>query len=303
MQETKILKLADFPQWYDLVYDTNTSSFLVKIHKECIGRLKKWSADNRMIRSILIQAQLDDMFCPFTWDMESPTFGINGVIVRHDDTGDYLTFKIAIPLFRTFSHETCTMCDGTKRDGFEEDTDKERACRRCDGTGKQVVMDWPALYKAGISLYLLLRILDFPPEKDTSSNLKQLCTYGLLLTGEHCGLGGEVSPEFMRLLWEKEEETESVVEQVRDAMNNASLKMYGLHSTDRKYLRATLGRKFSLKCAGDACFVYIPYQGDNYDGRGSSYSDHNIDNPMQALILLAGLATYTSLVRNAEVIS
>ena len=82
--------------------------------------------------------------------------------------------------------------------------------------------------------------------------------------------------------------------EVRKAMIAVWKKMFGkLEAYDKYSFIAKVAYKdgwFNMSCPGDACGLHPADNMGTVSGRGYKFSCHNVDNPMQQIALLAGLA-------------
>ena len=133
----------------------------------------------------------------------------------------------------------------------------------------------------------------FAPQKETSSSLIQLMTFGTCTIKGQNGsyIGGEFSFPLCR--WLGSLGQHEIIPEMIQAMKGAYGRMHGgLRDFDNFYFRAFVNDEngwLNVSCPGDACGIQPAHSG-THRGLGYEFSCHNVDTPVQQITLLAGLA-------------
>ena len=119
--------------------------------------------------------------------------------------------------------------------------------------------------------------------------------------------GGSLWGDFSSLIinWlRKTNETHSILSSVRKTAIDAYTKMDGRKPDifhDYDFRIALKNGRLIMDCPGNACGINPDEEWGEKDDRGYKFSGHNVDNPMQQLTLLAGLAALHDEARKAGV--
>jgi hypothetical protein len=219
-------------------------------------------------------------------------FGFDDRFIFKGIKENFAEFSANIPRVKKYSGKKCEHCRGSGKDRLLNDE-----CLRCEGTGKDRFYDWKLAYAISASFTIISHWMRFP-EKETSSLFPQLMTVFTVTRDEMHGgsLGGDYSVElcnWMRSLYIQNRGRYEVAE-MTEAMKIAHKKMFGAFRFGQEYyLWAKIEDDkgwLNVNCPGDACGLH---PGDSFGPqkeRGYEFACHNVDNPMQQITLLAGLA-------------
>lgn len=282
----EVIMQRDLPCWYELSWQDKPSALILKIHKDFIENQQPLPPDSPLIKLLEKDFELDDYNSNFSEDV-----GFGNVFKnRGEDERGFVVFKAEIPQVKRVGERKCPNCKGSKYD-----TDLDRECLYCEGTGKKIYIDWKPAHTLSASLTILTTYLS-TLEKETSSKLPQLLTLETIT--QHDMHGGEfwgtIGLRFHNYL--KTQTEESISQIVVPPMKNAYQKMLGASSSSLSGYRFSVlqwkNGALCINCPGDACGIN-PQHDAEYSiehGHGYKFDCHNGDTPMQQITLIAGLA-------------
>lgn len=165
------------------------------------------------------------------------------------------------------------------------------------GDFTEYVVDPQQPFAASASLTALGVLLDKCNE-DTSSQMPQLLT---VKTETRYGMfGGSLSAKISNpfRMWLSSYSGRNTMPEALRSMMLAYGQMVGLHSPDKFYFETRLGENggLILNCPGNACGI-LPAYNSMSEGRGYELTCHNVDNYVQQLTLIAGLAVLHDIAR------
>jgi len=284
----KMLTRERISCWYELSFRKRKPAILLRIHKDFIVCTEPISETAPIVMGLMSHFG----FKKFSGSLNG-NIGFDDSFIFEGVMENFVEFAVNIPKVKKYSGKKCEDCNGSGKDRLR-DYDE---CLRCDGTGKDWFYDWKTAYAISASFTTILNWMRFP-EKETSSSLPQLMTVFTITQDDMHGgsLGGEYSLElcnWMRSLYPWDKGGCEVVE-MTEAMKIAHKKMFGAFRFGQEhYLWAKIEGNngwLNASCPGDACGLH---PGDSFgpqEGRGYEFACHNVDNPMQQITLLAGLA-------------
>lgn len=280
------IQRENMPCVYELSWDRISSAIIVRIHRDFVQRfsvpLDAW---------IVLHFMKEFSFSFFDGNFNGTFFGFDNALQKNGEGKDFISFKINIPVFEKQSDTNCSRCHGT---GKEESS--ERDCLACRGEGKESVFNWKPMYaiSASLTIFFELAFLKFNKEDKTSCGFPQLITIETHTEKQiHGGtLGGVYSIPLANFLSSFQPKTE--ITEMTDAMIGSWRKMFcKLSQYDKYSFYSQVANKngwLNVGCPGDACGLH-PGANEAFDpGRGSKFSCHNVDTPMQQIALLAALA-------------
>ncbi|MCK4783836.1 MAG: hypothetical protein KAV87_08815 [Desulfobacteraceae bacterium] len=273
----KLLTQDNIPCWYELSWRAEEPAIVLRVHKDFIKNTKIVSDE----APIVSQSKEEFGFKDFVGNFDGD-FGFDKAFIRHGETEEFVEFLVKIPRVKKETGKKCSYCQGSGRD---ERLDNK--CISCDGKGKEYIYDWQPAYSISASLAVFSRLSEYP-EKETSSNFLQLL---IVTSAAKGGLSGMYSISLCQWLSSFELNTE-IPEMVQAMQLAYGYMMDGLSDYDRRHFRAVVAHKggwLNIDCPGTACGLY-PSRGFVKEGEGYEFCDHNVDNPMQQITLLAGLA-------------
>lgn len=293
MRDFKIVTQDAIPCWYELSW-RGKQGIVLRIHSDFAGR--EQIPDNA---PIIGHYAKEFGFSKFGYKF-GENFGFEESLRFLGEVNGFLEYAVPTPLVRKNTGENCSSCNGSgKSEVFEGEE-----CLYCSGEGKDVVYDYAEAFAVSATLTVLFGFMMFP-EVETSCSLPQLiCVHTVTIKRSHGGsIGGEYSREaveWMRRCGPGEiPEMVSAMRVVWEKMDGRMMEFYE-HS-----FRANLSNGVGWLCTdlpGDACGLH-PSHNASYEierGRGCEFSSHNVDNPMQQLVILASLAALHDLVRKGR---
>jgi len=286
MAEIKMLTYERIPCWYELSFRKEGSAIILRIHKDFIAHTEPINET----RPIVMDFMSHFHFKKFSGPMDG-NIGFDDSFVFEGVKEDFVEFAVNIPKTKKYSGKKCEYCEGSGKDQFLDDK-----CLRCEGTGKGWFYDWKTAYAISASFTTVFNWMQFP-KKETSSLLPQLMTvFTVTQDNMHGGsLAGEYSVElcnWMRSLYLRSKDRYEVTE-MTEAMKIVQRKLFDKIDKFSEYeiwarIESSSGW-LNVNCPGAACGLHPT---DSYidKARGYKFGCHNVDNPMQQLTLLAGLA-------------
>ncbi|MBD3282299.1 MAG: hypothetical protein GF387_01700 [Candidatus Portnoybacteria bacterium] len=285
MKEIKILTWENIPCWYELSFKKTKPTIVLRAHKDFIKNSKKISTDLPLIKNYKERFGFKKNVGDFDGD-----FGFDSAFKKGRETKDFVEFNAPIPLVK--KHDgICDCCNGTgESDIFEN------GCIHCNGEGISYSLDMMAAYRASAS-FTMFFFLAGCFEGETSSSLLQLMTVETVTINDlsGCSLGGMFSIPLCGWLESLDEDKKYLVcDEITEAMRAAVTAMMGKSTSYYEGSTRThisYGDAFAADCPGDACGIQ-PKHGydDREEGRGYEFGSHNVDTPMQQLVLLVALA-------------
>ncbi len=284
-----MIRYKDARCWYELLYQENPPSIGLRIHKEFIESNKIDFGKVPMVRYLAEKLRMSAFSGDFTRDI-----GFGGILKRKGEKDGFIKFMAEIPQVKKKTDKECTDCKGTGKRKYDPD----EKCSFCDGSGREWIIDWKEAYAISASFSVFTEWLKFC-EIETSSAYPQLLTVQTITEQDMHGGGGSLSGDisismhnWLKSLGERVELTGMV-----RAMKIAYDRMYGLSNSNQYRFNAyTANGRFIANCPGDACDLH-PADWYENKGQGFKLSCHNVDTPMQQIMLLTALAVLHSMAR------
>ena len=292
MEKIKMLTYESIPCWYELSWKGRDGrpEMLLRIHTDFASRDRAIPPEAPGVSGFI----KDFGFKKFRNKL-GEDFGFEGSLKYLGTTDGFLEYKIPTPRVKKFSHDPCTRCDGK---GWNKEFDRD--CTWCE-KGRMSYYDWDAAFAVSASLTLLFDHIRFPEEETTATIPQLMCVNTVTIKGSHGGsLGGEYSCELAGYLRSR---PIGEIPEMDSAMQTAFKRMEGRvpefdkHSF-RAYTQGEVGW-LNVSCPGDAAGLH-PADWNIDNSRGYEFACHNVDQPMQQLVLLASLAALHDLARAAN---
>jgi len=287
----KLMRYDRIPRRYHLRWDSNHGVIVIQVHRDCLHFVKVISKDAPWVQNIIQTHDLDTLFDSFSGDLSGNSFGFNNTLQKINEAGEYLEFQVSLPQIKIPTCFECQECAGTGKeiDGYREG-DK---CLRCDGEGIRSVYDWRSAYTVTSSLGLLFTVLDF--DEETSAKESQDVTISVIARhGDHgSSIDGYFGVDFLDYISSNPFELKRVIlKNVLEAMASSQEKMFldGLAHARGEIRVDHSSSSIGLTVPGDACGINTGFH-ERRPGEGREFTCHNVDSPLQALTLLAGLAS------------
>lgn len=285
MEKIRLITWENVPCWYELSFREKGPAIILRIHQDFAKAFP--SINNEAPIVLGLQERFN--FKTFNGSFDKD-FGFDGVFAREENQGEFLQFAVKIPRVRKLKG-VCPRCGGSG-----EDKSLNGRCLYCDGEGKEYFYDWEKLYAISASFTVVLGFL-LHPKIETSCSLPQLMTVQTVtLKDMHGGsLDGDYSISLCRWMDRLYKTGNSEIVEMTEAMKSAYGKMDGgLRSFYFSSFWARVayeGGWLNVTCPGDACGLHPASTSVDRSGeRGYEFSCHNVDDSMQQITLLAGLA-------------
>lgn len=286
MGRFKSIVCEDIPCWYELSWRKEIEAIVLRIHKDFIKSINSDFQKVWFIEELIKKFQFNEFNCDF-----KENIGFDKVFENIGEKDGFVEFSVDIPIVRKKTDKKCSFCSGSGKDDFYKID-----CRSCKGTGKESILDWKKVYTISASFTALTKLFQIF-DGDTSSSFSQLITLHTITERDMHGgsLGGEISIALKKWLNYFKEHTE--ISEMAQAMAVTYSKMFGYDSYYDNSFWAVVreGGKFTADCPGDACGIHPMDWCD--ENRGYKFTCHNVDNPMQQITLIAGLAALNNKAR------
>lgn len=284
---TKMLVYENICCWYELIWQEYPPGIGLRIHKEFIENHKVDFEKSPRAKFFAESLKIPDFGGNFNGNI-----GFGGILKYKGEKDGFIDFVAEIPQIKKKTNKKCGDCKGTGKKRHYPD----EKCLFCGGTGQEWTMDWNEVSQISASFTVLTGWLRFC-ETETSVAYPQLLTVHTI-TQEGMGggsLSGDISipmHNWLKSLGESVELTDAM-----RAMEIAHNKMYGLSEYARYRFNAyTSDGKFIVNCPGDACGLHPSGWYENKE-QGFEFSCHNVDTPMQQIMLLSALAILQNIAR------
>lgn len=270
------VRLPPKPAWYELGVKDEGRILTVSVAPTAHDELKRLATNDAPIVGALLELH---RFAEFIPPGES-SWGFGEVLhVCESERDDWQSWTITIP------QVTPRLADG-KRDGLRE-------------------IDWNTPFAISSTLHVLFTLMFILDDECKGDCIEhQLVEYdvnpgrGMGQSGMAAGL----SPMVVAWVVEQVENQSHPVIDVN--MRNAHMRLFALDALDR-YDAYYIGSEFyephriHLKCANNATGLDPDSHQLTGDDRGYELVPHNVDTPMEQLVLLTGVATLEQLVRQS----
>ena len=170
-------------------------------------------------------------------------------------------------------------------------------------TDSKKIWNWQAGFAAAMSLRNLLHPLAFQDGLGDSSAKQGVAVHGLYVGQRSCPIGALLSPWLMKRIFDAACRYGSggIEREIADAVRHAYTHMHGYRELEQYELD-----QFRVKIDLDDnhCYIMIDCPGDRsglnppHGGKKFVLDCHNVDNPIQQLSLLAGLARLDAIARS-----
>lgn len=275
------------PCWYKLRWHKEQCGVVIAMHDDIVVEVEHRLTGSHLVKLVAKSCGLDgDMFSAFKDNLREGILGFGGALKSLGVHGLFHEFVAPYPRVRKPTGKVCTECGGSQQSEYGGD------CLYCDRTGKEYVHDWNEGYRVGASIALILNILQFPDTEITSDDY-QLAQMLFQVGRQRNGIGADVSPVLCTFLNTASTKVcTSICKEAQETMNAAHLRIFGEERYKATCRAALDAGSLQFDCPGDACGFFTTDSRENYRrSSGCQMSDHNVDQPGQALTLLAGFAS------------
>jgi hypothetical protein len=274
------------PCVYDISYRKgNPPCIVLRLHKDFVEANKDLIPIASFIDAIRKEHNLGE-FLP----LREEYFGFDNAIKKSKIVGDFIEFEIKIPVFAKKTEKLCEHCKGTGVDNFFR-----RECSFCEGSRYEIFYDWKSFDAISASLQILMMMTDVF-DRSTQSQNCQLLTFQI-----HCGkgqghypIGGYYGISFCDWLlsFPENHQFNEVIKAMQDVYKYIHQREFsGLDF--QAYVSSDAWLVISVP--GNACGIFP--EGRHGLGQGREYSCHNMDTPIQQIILLVALAVLSDMAR------
>jgi hypothetical protein len=297
-EDLVLLEYEDIPRHFTLTIDTETDFPCIRIYNDILQSIREFPPD--IIESIQKNLNLDKERFPYT-KISDGVFGFGLLLEPIEKTDDQTTFRLNLPVVHKLSSEDCAECSGS---GYNKVLRME--CLKCFGSGKSSIIEWCEVYALLTSVAMLFERLEhcFDKKRKIQTDEKQLLSLIQRVDyGTHgSSIGGKFSPYFINFLksfgenyrWQHVSDLVfSTYEHMWIPENPRKDKSFGRMRTGAYQ---SLPGNLMIDVPGDACGIHpSPHVEKICDDQGIKFTCHNVDNPMQALSILTGLAAMCDL--------
>jgi len=268
------------PCLYELSFEKGEPPVLqIRIHNDFLEINKGIVPTQAVLEYIKKEHKLNE-FLPFGGDY----FGFDKALKKGETKGEFTEFDIEIPVLKKETNEICEHCGGKGWDEYFQ-----RPCSWCDGSKHKILYDWKPLTAISASLQLLTSMTEIFDKKISAEN-NQLLTFQLICGKDMGGfpIGGAYGIDFCG--WLDSFPAHYQFDQVIHAMAEVHAHIYK-SEVDFWDFQAYVEESawLIINCPGDACGLH-PSDSYRKPGEGRNFSCHNLDNAIQQIDLLIGLA-------------
>lgn len=268
------IRTENVPAWYEIGFDDNNLSLLVFVHEAVIEKMMKVKSDHPEV--IKVKGQESIILSEFTSDEINWGFGS--------------VFK------RVVSNRSSFVCFAVKIPQVLRPIDSKKS--KFLPLNQQY--DWRKSDEISASFQIFWRALHFSrPEEilwsDKRPQLMQIRSFITMRMMGACPIGATLSRSFVNWLI-KFSPNEEILEATQSMRRTYSYLINGTQTTTRlSNTLVVIGSercRLHLECPGDRSGLHPDYNVgfDIRNGHGYDLGDHNIDNSMQQITLLVGLA-------------
>jgi hypothetical protein len=292
----RMLTCETIPCWYEISWRGRNGKpgILLRMHPDVVNSKNQIPPDARLALDFMQTFGFKRFSNTFEGD-----FGFENALKRVGVAKDgFLEYEIPTPVVKKKSKKICGMCNGTGRNQV-----LDGSCIFCV-KGKEIYYDYHEAFAVSASLNLLLEFLSLFNGESNAHTPQLMSLVMVTMADAHGGsLGGEYSCELVDYLASRPlgeiSEMGSAMRIVWRRMDG-SLPRYRVHDFWARTQSPGTGW-LNVNCSGDATGLN-PSHGSDVNGRnGYKFACHNVDTPMQQLVLIASLAALHDLARKALV--
>jgi hypothetical protein len=250
----KFITRENIPCWYELSWDKKTPGIILRIHRDFIKNTEFDFLNSWQVKELMEDFKFPEFKADFNQDI-----GFGGAFKNQGKNKDgFWNFLVEIPQIKT-------------------------------ATG----VDFRQADIISGSFTTLTNFLSSLCKKETSTPFSQLITLNTITKSNLIQKGYSFSGEISFLLrrWLADVSGRREIPEVIQAMKTAYQKMSVSFKYYENEFRMNIWENggLSISCPGDACSLYSDQSVSN-NTKGYKFGSDNVDNPMQQITLLAGLA-------------
>ncbi len=286
----RLINFESLPCWYELSWQKLGTMILLRVHEDFIKHAGNIPADY----SLVAELQQNFSFVSFAGSFDKD-FGFSRSFIRREKNNGFVTFAIPVPLVRKLTGKPCEIC------GDIYDV-RKGLCLFCGGVGKGHTLDWPTAFAISASFTVFFSWAQLF-QKITSAKRTQLFT---VETAARSGMnGGSLSGTYSIPLtkWLGSREIGKNIPELIEAMSATYQRLFGPNFAPvADELQAYVADKRGwLNVIGPHRCSLCPSETTMMAECGYDFTCHNVDSPMQQLVLLAGLSALHDLARREGV--
>lgn len=290
LKQYKLIQYGAYPCWYELAWSDEPLGIIIRLHRDLIKKTGPINLEAPIVEHFIKGFGFESFGNTFNGD-----FGFNNAFKFIKVTNDnFAEFLVEIPAIKIRTNNQCNSCNGKGKDEF-----MDRDCFICEATGREIKIDWDKAYSISATFNVFTMFFNYP-EFETSTERKQLLVFNIAtLRDMHGGgIGGHYSIPLTN--WLKSFDINYSFDEISNVLQKVWAKMFGkLNYLEHYKLKAYIGSTrgyLIIDVPGDATGIHGADH-YNHEGFGNQFSCHNVDNPMQQLALIAGLAKLHDIAR------
>ncbi len=294
---TRLLTNEEIPRWYTLTIDPQTGFPCFRIYNEILASFTQ-PYDPRYIEHFRKTFSISEEKFKFHEPI-GDFFGFGEGIEKISDENGETTYRLNLPNTFTQTNDLCGKCKGAKQYLEYE------GCPYCENSGLERKVDWLTVRALSVSANILCSRLCFADDVERPFHpiTNQLLTLVLVSQPgrEGSGIGGDFSPSFIEKISSRERSfflpAEEAMIKVHDHMSPQNDRETIGYERRHFKVEQKLGGNLFIHGTGDRSFIH-PLTGlmSLRPNEGYTFASHNVDNPIQQLTLLTGLAAVCDLV-------
>ena len=273
------------PCVYEVSYQKgNPPCLILRINKEFLEKNKKRKPSEETISSY----KKEFSFKKFSF-FENNLFGFDNALGRGKVKGEFVEYIIKLIPFKRKTSNPCKYCYGTGRN-----KNLHMKCSFCEGEKLETIYDYTPLNAISASFELLTRLIE-SSEEISNSKKSQLFTFQLGIGYEKASypIWGSYGIEFCCWLnsFSKGKRFPDVIKAMQEVYEFIYQKEGTSYDFDA-YVEENAW--LIINCPGEACGIH-PEGYSWKKGQGRDFSCHNMDTPVQQIILLTALAVLSDM--------
>lgn len=283
----------NMPCWYELGWNKETKSLILRVHKKFAKEANGFSSDDLIVWSYKREFNLLS-YSDFSGDY----FGFDNAFRKCGEKGEFVEYEIKIPNLGT--KVRCDYYSGVGKNSFDE------PCPICKGEKNKISYDFRPAFAISASFTIFFKLAYFGRNMGISSKQFQLFEIETVAERNSVGNGSAVNGWFSEkltkwLLYLKDNPV--LLNDIILAMKTANSQMISGANGIFESLQfdADVGKKgrLILRCPGDASGIY-PLSNDQ-GKEDYIFGSCNMDSPVQQITILAGLGALHDEARKAGV--
>lgn len=289
-------KIVFLPLCYSFSFETETATLILKIQKWLIPELQKMLRNDTPFMDYMYKTHGGgkELFADF--GENGKTFGWNNSILWHEETENEIIYSLPFVPVEISTKEKCPICNGKKNFLQNE-------CYECHGTGKKYIPNNKHFSEGLLSLYSIITFINgvllelstnkqrypFVPQSDK----KQLVAvdWSDITSMYNCSISAWFDDSVFEWIKTVPDRDVGLVTKAMQTVEEVLLskKTNPFDFNFLKYSEETFG----LEIPGNACYLSYSHSNDGigmFGNFGKTLFPHNVDNRLQQVEFLVGLA-------------